>query len=140
VAAELKALIRRGGIVAGESAGAIIQGSYIVRGNPDKPVLMVDGHSTGFGLLENVAINPHLSRAKRENELVSVIDRYPRLLGIGIDDDTGLVVTGEIAEVFGTGRVAIYDNRKHKEGWYYWLKPGDRFSFVTRKPVGRSVE
>jgi cyanophycinase len=138
--AELKALIRRGGVVAGESAGAIIQGSYIVRGNPDKPVLMVDGHSIGFGLLENVAIDPHLSSAKRENELVSVIDRYPQLLGIGIDDDTGLVVSGEIAEVFGTGRVAIYDNLKRKEGWYYWLNPGDRFNLTTRKPVGRPVE
>ena len=138
--AELKALIGRGGIVAGESAGAIIQGSYIVRGNPDKPVLMVDGHSTGFALLEHVAINPHLSSAKRENELVSVIDRYPRLLGLGIDDDTGLVVSGAIAEVFGAGRVAVYDNRRHDERWYYWLKPGDRLNLNTRKPVGLSVE
>ena len=103
VVAELKAVIGRGGIVAGESAGAIIQGSYIVRGNPSKPVLMVDGHSTRFALLENVAVNPHRSSAKRENELVSVIDRYPQLLGIGIDDDTGLVVSGEIADVFGLG-------------------------------------
>lgn len=140
VVTELKALVGRGGIVAGESAGAIIQGSYIVRGNPDKPVLMVDGHSTGFGLLEQVAIDPHLSGEKRENELVSVIDRYPQLLGIGIDNGTGLLVSGEIAEVFGTGRVAIYDNHKHKDGWYYWLNPGDRFDLSTRKPVGRLVE
>lgn len=138
--AELKALIRRGGVVAGESAGAIIQGSYIVRGNPNKPVLMVDGHSTGFALLDNVAIDPHLSGAKRENELVSVIDRYPQLLGIGIDDDTGVVVSGDTAEVFGTGRVAIYDNLKHKEGWYYWLNHGDRINLTTRKPIGRPIE
>ncbi|HXB68933.1 MAG TPA: cyanophycinase [Candidatus Acidoferrales bacterium] len=136
----LKALIDRGGIVAGESAGAIIQGSYIVRGNPNKPVLMVDGHDRGLGLLPNVAINPHLSSNKRENELVSVIDRYPQLLGIGIDDDAGLLVSGEIAQVFGKGRVAIYDNRKHKDGWYYWLNPGDRFDLKTRMPIGRPIE
>ena len=53
VVEELRAVVARGGVVAGESAGAIIQGSYVIRGNPDKPVLMgrnqpaPDGHSTG---------------------------------------------------------------------------------------------
>ena len=137
VATELKALLARGGIIGGESAGAIIQGSYTVRGNPQKPVLMVDGGDTGFGFLQSVAIDPHLTLQKRENELVTVIDRYPRLLGIGIDDDTGLLVRGEIAEVFGSGRVAIYDNRKHDGTWYYYLNSGDRFNLQTRQPVGR---
>ncbi len=135
VVTELKALLARGKVIAGESAGAIIQGSYIVRGNPDKPVLMVDAHSTGFGLLKGVAIDPHLTIQKRQNELVTVIDRYPQLLGLGIDDDTGLLISGEIAEVFGTGRVAIYDNQKHQGDWYYYLSPGARFNLGTRQPV-----
>ncbi|MES1182021.1 MAG: Type 1 glutamine amidotransferase-like domain-containing protein, partial [Flavobacterium sp.] len=65
---ELKNFLQRGGIIAGESAGAIVQGSYTIRGNPDKPVLMVEGSEKGLGLLENIAINPHLSAQKRENE------------------------------------------------------------------------
>jgi len=88
-------------------------------------------------VLPNVAIDPHLSTQKRENELVSVIDRYPALIGIGIDDETGLLVNGGIAEVFGTDRVAICDNRKHRGAWYYWLVPGDRFDFRTRQPLER---
>ena len=139
VMAELKELVARGGIVAGESAGAIILGSYIVRGNPNKPVLMVDGNSTGFGLLQAVAIDPHLTLQKREDELVTVIDRYPQLLGLGVDDDTGLLVSGEMAQVFGAGRVAVYDNHKHKGNWYYYLNPGDRFNLGTRQPVGQPV-
>jgi len=111
---------------------AIIQGAYVVRGNPDKPVLMVEGRERGFGFLANVAINPHLSASKRENELVSVIDRYPHLLGLGIDDDTGLLVRGSVAEVIGTGRVAGYDNQKHPSGWYYWLKAGDKLDLTKR--------
>jgi cyanophycinase len=66
VVAELRDIVNRGGIVAGESAGAIIQGSYVVRGNPAKPVLMVTGRERGFGLLPNVAINPHLTASQRE--------------------------------------------------------------------------
>jgi hypothetical protein len=41
-----------------------------------------------------------------------------------------------MAQVFGTGRVAIYDNHKHKGNWYYYLNPGDRFDLGTRQPVG----
>ena len=137
---EFEALLARGGVIGGESAGAIIQGSYTVRGRPDKPVLMVKSHERGFGFVANVAINPHLSAQKRENELVTIVDRYPKLLGIGIDDDTGLVVKSDRAEVFGLGRVAIYDNRKHQDGWYFWLRPGDHFdlcrlSVVDGKPA-----
>jgi cyanophycinase len=132
---ELKALLQRGGIIAGESAGAIVQGSYTIRGNPDKPVLMVKGSEKGLGLLKNVAINPHLTATKRENELVTIIDKYPKLLGIGMDDDTGLIIKDSIGEVFGTGRIAIYDNIKHDGNWYYWLKAGDKFDFNKRTVV-----
>lgn len=132
---ELKALLTRGGIIAGESAGAIVQGSYTIRGNPDKPVLMVKGSEKGLSILKDVAINPHLTGAKRENELVTIIDKYPKLLGIGIDDDTGLIIKDGIGEVFGTGRIAIYDNKKYKAGWYYWLKAGDKFDFNKRAPI-----
>ena len=58
---EIESVLERGGVVGGTSAGAIIQGSYIVRGRPDKPLLMAKGHERGFGFLKNVAINPHLT-------------------------------------------------------------------------------
>jgi cyanophycinase len=128
---ELEALLARGGVIFGSSAGAIIQGSYTVRGRPDKPLLMAVGHERGFAFMKNVAINPHLTQAKRDNELINVIDAYPKLLGIGIDEDAALEVQGNRFEVIGTGRVAIYDNQKREGSWYYWLKPGDRFDLAT---------
>ena len=129
---EIEAVLERGGVVGGNSAGAIIQGSYIVRGNPDKPVLMVKGHERGFALLKNVAVNPHLSEAMRQNELVTILDLYPKLLGIGIDEKAWIKVKDGRFEVFGQGRVAIYDNKKHGGNWYYWLSPGDQFDLRSR--------
>jgi cyanophycinase len=129
---ELRNLVRRGGILAGESAGAIILGSYVVRGNPEKPVLMAEGRDRGFGFLQNIAINPHLTRWQRENELLTVVDRYPHLLGLGVDDDTALVIRGGIAEVVGSGRVAVYDNQKHGSSWYFWLTAGEKLDLVKR--------
>ena len=127
----LKALLDRGGVIFGSSAGAIIQGSFTVRGRPDKPLLIAPGRTTGFGFLTNVAINPHLTSAKRDAELVNVADAHPHILGIGIDDDAALVVRQNIFEVIGTGRVAIYDNVRRDGSWYYWLMPGDRFDLST---------
>ena len=127
----LKNLLKRGGVVFGSSAGAIIQGSFTVRGRPDKPLLMAPGKTTGFGFLTNVAINPHLTSAKRDAELVNVVDAYPNILGIGIDDDAALLVQKNVFEVIGTGRVAIYDNVRRNGSWYYWLKPGERFDLST---------
>jgi cyanophycinase len=129
---EIESVLERGGVVGGTSAGAIIQGSYIVRGRPDKPLLMAKGHERGFGFLKNVAINPHLTEQKRETELVNVVDAYPELLGIGLDEKAAIIVQGDQFEVIGEGRVAIYDNQKHGSNWYYWLASGDKFDLRSR--------
>jgi cyanophycinase len=131
---ELRGVLERGGVIGGTSAGAIIQGSYLVRGRPDKPLLMAKGHERGFGFLQNVVINPHLSSAKRENELTNVLEVHPELLGIGIDDNTALIVRGDRFDIIGEGRVAIYDGKKHGDNWYYWIGPGDSFDLQTRTP------
>jgi cyanophycinase len=132
---ELEGVLARGGVIFGSSAGAIIQGSYTVRGRPDKPLLMAAGHERGFAFMKNVAINPHLTQAKRDSELINVIDAHPDLLGIGIDEDAAIIVGGNRFEVIGTGRVAIYDNQKRDGSWYYWLKSGDRFDLSTWKKM-----
>lgn len=129
---ELEGVLMRGGVIGGNSAGAIIQGSYTIRGNPNKPVLMVKGSERGFAWLKNVAVNPHLSEAMRQNELVTIVDAHPKLLGIGIDEKAAIIVTGDRFRVIGDGRVAIYDNTKHGNNWYYWLKPGEVFNLRTR--------
>ena len=133
VARELEGVLKRGGVVGGNSAGAIIQGSFIVRGRPDKPVLMARGHEAGFGLLRGVAINPHLTSARREEELIQIVDQHPDLLGIGLEDTAALLVSEEVAEVLGSGRVAIYDDTRRGPLWYYWLQPGDRFDLKSRR-------
>ena len=133
VHAELRALLQRGGVIGGNSAGAIIQGSFIVRGRPDKPVLVAPGRTTGFGVLRDVAINPHLLSQKRENELVTVVDAHPELLGIGIPDSAGVLVRGGVLEPIGDGRVAIYDNERHGCCWYYFLGKGQQLDLMSRR-------
>jgi cyanophycinase len=99
---EIKELIARGGVVGGGSAGATIQGSYLVRGDPkSNEIMMSPGHERGFGLLSNSAIDQHVNTREREHDLVKVIEKHPELLGLGIDEGAAIVVHGDSFEVIG---------------------------------------
>lgn len=129
----LRQLLERDGVIGGTSAGAIFTGSVIVRGRSDKPVVVARGYDRGLGLLANVVINPHLTEAKREAELIGVVDQTPSLLGIGIDEQAAIVVRQNRFQVIGAGRVAIYDDKLHGKTWYYYLEPGSAFDLVSRR-------
>jgi cyanophycinase len=132
---ELDSLLLRNGVIGGNSAGSIIQGSYIVRGRPDKPVLMAKGNEDGFGFLKNFVLNPHLVSSKREMELVNVLDMHPELIGFGVDDETSLIIRNGIIEIKGKGPVYIYDNIQRDKKWWYELPPDKKFSLRERKII-----
>ncbi len=131
---EMMALVARGGAIGGSSAGATIQGSYMVRGAREgNTVMMATGYEEGLGFLRGVAIDQHLSQRKRENDMAAVVERHAGLLGVGIDESTAVVVTGDRFEVVGAGRVAIYEHGKP----YYWLSAGDAFDLRRRAKESR---
>ncbi|PWV99469.1 cyanophycinase [Paenibacillus cellulosilyticus] len=132
---ELHALLERGGVIGGSSAGATIQGSYLVRGDTKTNTILMGDHEEGFGFLKNVTIDQHLIRRNRQFDLVQVIAARPELLGIGIDEATAIVVQGETFEVVGNSYVSIYDSNylNDHNGQFYFLSPGDTFNLETRE-------
>src|SRR5437763_989693 len=130
---EVKAVLDRGGVVGGSSAGATIQGSYLVRGAPEGAhIMMSKGHEEGFSLVKNVAIDQHLLKRHRENDLVAVIEAHPELLGIGIDESTAIVVHGNRFQVIGESKVGIYDGQDHEGKRYFFLSAGDTYDLSKR--------
>jgi cyanophycinase len=130
---EVKAVLDRGGVVGGSSAGATIQGSYLVRGAPEGAhIMMSKGHEEGFSLIQNVAIDQHLLKRHRENDLVAVIEAHPELLGIGIDESTAIVVHGNRFQVIGESKVGIYDGQDHEGKKYFFLNAGDTYDLNKR--------
>jgi len=136
---ELFALLDRGGVIGGSSAGASIQASYLVRGDPKgNAIMMSPGHEEGFGFLRQTAIDQHVLARNRVEGLVQVLTKHPDLLGIGIDERTGIIVTGDQFEVVGESKVAIYDAKR--QGWpkdsHILLSPGDKYDMKNRRPAG----
>lgn len=132
---ELRDVLARGGVIGGSSAGATILGSYLARGDTRNNTIMMGDHEEGFDFLKNVAIDQHLLRRNRQFDLIEIVEAKPELLGIGIDENTAIVVRRDQFEVMGQGYVAIYDHNTQIDsgGRFYFLAPGDRFDMQTRQ-------
>lgn len=129
---ELFALLERGGVVGGTSAGASIQASFLVRGDPaTNEILVSPEYQEGFGFLNHTAVDQHLLARNRQDDLWELLDLHPDLLGIGLDEGAAIVVTGDRAEVIGTSRVVIYDaSGPLRESRY--LRPGEVVDLARR--------
>ncbi len=140
----LQELLERGGVIGGSSAGATILGSYLARGDTTSNAIMMGDHEEGFGFISNIAIDQHLLRRNRQFDLLEITTAKPELLGIGLDEDTAIVVRDNRFEVIGNSYVVIYDNTRQIDsgGPFYFLEPGDRYDFTERQAYrpGRSLE
>ena len=134
---ELRKVLDRGGVIGGSSAGASILASFLVRGDTETNEIMMGDHQRGFGYLRGVAIAQHVLRRNRQFDLIEVIEAHPQLLGIGIDEDTAIIVRGDRFEVAGASHVLIYDYRSTTgaDGKFYFLKPGQIFDMGLREVV-----
>ena len=95
-------VLRRGGVIGGSSAGATIQGELLVRGHPlGNTVMLAEGYEQGFAFLPGTAIDQHFSQRGRQPDLIPVIRRHPKMLGIGLDEGTAIVVQGTQVDVLG---------------------------------------
>jgi len=136
---EFHKVLERGGVIGGSSAGATIQGDYLVRGDTSGPdIVMTEekNHQKGFEFLRKVAIDQHINTRLRWDDIIPVVKKYPTLLGIGLSEGTAIIVTGDRFEVMGKWKVAVHDNTQLYQPWekpYYVLGAGDVYNMKTRK-------
>ena len=96
----------------------------------------------GFGFLKGVIIDVHVLARNRQFDLIGVLEKYPDMLGIGIDENTAIVVRNDAFEVIGTSYVLVHDDGSHIPpdppetmrtvgGTFFFLRPGDTYNLVT---------
>lgn len=142
---EMFKLLEREGVIAGSSAGATIQGSYLARGDTRNNQIMMGDHEEGLGFISNIAIDQHVLARNRQFDMFDILKTKPEMLGLGIDENTAIVVKGDVFEVIGASYVTIYDNSfwsregsslknlPPKEQQFYFLRKGDRYNMRKRK-------
>jgi len=135
-AAELmREVLEGGGAVGGSSAGCQVLGDFLVRGDPrTSSVLAFEGYTRGLGFLPGVTMDAHFLQRERHEPFVGLMDTYPQMLGIGVDEDTSLIVRGSEAEVIGRASVSFYD-WSSSEREPVILGEGRRYDLAKRKAL-----
>lgn len=149
----LKRASQNGCIIVGTSAGAsVMSDTMIVNGEDEEsPRKFTLKMAPGLGFLEGVMIDQHFAQRGRIGRLLTGIAQNPEVLGVGIDEDTALLVrdNGD-AQIIGSGAVYFLDARNItysnvSEQNYnevlsmfniklHVLKEGDKYNLLSRLP------
>jgi cyanophycinase len=143
-----------GGVIAGTSAGAsVMSDTMLVKGASRESYRIGDLHmAPGLGLVRNVIVDQHFAERGRIGRLLGAVAHNPRVLGIGLDEDTAIVIEGERFAVVGSGAVYVVDGdgvthsniaeaRPERalsmhDVRLHVLASGDRFDLAARRPAG----
>lgn len=144
-----------GAVIGGTSAGAAMMPDVmIVEGESEtNPRANVVEMGPGMGFLPGIVVDQHFAQRGRLGRLISALMLQPAVLGIGIDEDTAVVISGDEFEVIGNGAVTVVDesNSTHNnaEGILkdealavcgvklHILPHGYRFNLKTKQPIVR---
>jgi cyanophycinase len=158
IEAKVRALFERGGVVAGTSAGAAAMSeTMLVKGSSGESHRIGDLHmSPGLGLIRDVIIDQHFAERGRFGRLLGAVAHNPRVLGLGIDEDTAVIVQGDMLRVIGNGAVYVVDGQDVTHSNVAEARPervlsmhdvrvhvlgtGDRFELSRRKPIPAPAE
>jgi cyanophycinase len=150
---KVRAVYERGGVIAGTSAGAsVMSDTMLVRGTSSETHRIGDLHmAPGLGLIRDVIIDQHFAERGRFGRLIGAVAHNPRVLGLGIDEDTAAVLEDGRFTVIGSGAVYVVDAAKSSHTNLAEARPdrvlsmhdvkvhvlgtGDRFDLATRRPV-----
>ncbi|TRZ83294.1 MAG: hypothetical protein D4R91_01120 [Sediminibacterium sp.] len=141
---EFIALLNRGGVIMGTSAGATIMGSLMVGGDARDDISKKYAFNDAFSFMTHTALDQHVLARNRQFDLISVIENYPGTLGIGMDESTAIIVEAGQFKVWGKSYAMLYDPKDwaaQKKKWGRVLKPfkmmasGSSFNFVTREII-----
>jgi len=154
----IRQILEEGGVVAGTSAGAsMMSGTMLVRGQSSESYRIGDLHmAPGLGLVRDMIIDQHFAERGRIGRLLGAVAHNPRVLGVGIDEDTAVVFEDSKMKVIGRAAVYIVDggevthsNVAEAEADYalsmhdvrlHVLTEGDEFDIKTRRPKGGMPE
>jgi len=146
----LKSLLNQGKVVAGTSAGASIMGDILVRGDSNNSTIMLGNYQNGFGFISNFAIDQHHIARNRQFDMFELKNEKPDVLGIGIDENTGVILHESKFRVIGKSYVTIYDNTRWSEErdtiyqlqkndkQFYTLSNGYEYDLTKRKAITKN--
>src|SRR3954469_10455189 len=114
VCERIRGIFDRGGTIAGTSAGASAMSETMLVSGPSDQSHKLDTvqMAPGLGLINGVIVDQHFAERGRLGRLVGAVAQNPRLLGVGIDEDTAVVAESDRFQVLGAGAVYVIDGTR----------------------------
>jgi cyanophycinase len=104
--------------------------------------MMAEGYERGLGFLGGIAIDQHFTQRNRFADMTRLVQTYPQLLGLGLDEGTAIIVQKSEARVLGKGTVNVFDSRRQvaeEEKPYFALHDGQRFDLMSRQVLAEKA-
>ncbi len=123
-------------VIAGTSAGAMCMSSTMIYQGHSSSGLIKGGVklTTGAALIYDVIIDSHFVERGRFSRLTQAVAANPSAIGIGLGEDTGVVITGsDMLETIGSGQVMIFDGHEITYSDYADVEEGEPFSIEGMK-------
>lgn len=100
-----------GAVIGGTSAGAAMMPDEMIIGGASvsNPSVNAVSMGPGMGFLPGIVIDQHFAQRGRLGRLLAALVLQPAALGLGIDEDTAIVVTGDEFQVIGSGAITVVD-------------------------------
>lgn len=124
-----------GFVIAGTSAGAMMMSQEMIAGGSASEAF-IKGAVTmykGLALIPELIIDTHFIKRGRFGRISEAVAQFPKLVGLGLAEDTGLIIKNGSLEVIGSGMVIIFDGRKLKHNNHKVLKEGTPMSLTNLK-------
>jgi cyanophycinase len=124
----LKAVLARGGVVGGTSAGASIMSSTMIRYGTSSEAVC----DKGFGLVQHCVIDQHFAQRNRLPRLLGVLEEHQAQLGLGIDEGTAVILRGNKLKVMGSARATVcVPHPNSKSVTIHRLSDGDEVNILV---------
>ncbi|APG59053.1 cyanophycinase [Christiangramia salexigens] len=123
-------------VIAGTSAGAMCMSEEMITGGRHKEAFMKGavGMTKGMGFLPHVIIDSHFIRRGRFGRLAEAVAKFPNLVGIGLAENTGLVIKDcNTVEIVGSGMVIIFDPSELEFNTEKYINNGELMSLTNLK-------
>lgn len=132
---ELHAILRRGGVIGGTSAGAAVLSRCMIREGTRTDAVV----GRGFPFVTGAVIDQHFFKRQREPRLLGVLAERPELWGIGVDEQTALIIEGYRLRVVGASNVLLVRGAAEQRAeWRQVLEPDAEVDVRELLPI-RSV-
>ncbi|MBC3846089.1 cyanophycinase [Winogradskyella echinorum] len=125
----------KGFVIAGTSAGAMAMAKEMIAGGSASESFIKGAVNMykGLGLIPELIIDTHFIKRGRFGRISEAVAQFPKLIGIGLAEDTGLIIKNNHFEIIGSGMVIIFDGRKIKHNNHSVLKEGTPMSLTNLK-------